>query len=167
MKVVAVLSCLLVALSACGRAETAGPPERESPIAIGDLTETYGCGTGFWIGNPEQTVALRLEYRGDEGPAPRVKLPDPEWNARVIAGENLYANWCDDVMEPHEPSPVEAASYEITAGILEIDGAIPQPFESGSLTLHATGLVMTGSDSTTVQLGDVTITNEMYGFFAG
>lgn len=171
MRAIAVFTVLLASLlAACGDGEiavdTTGPPDRPD-FVLSDLTDTYGCGHGFWIGDPEQTVALRLEYLGQTEPGPSVTLPDPDWRAYVVEGSNLYANWCDDVVEANEPTPVEERSYEITGGSLEIEGDVPERFEGGSVTLRATGLEVTLDDGSVVELGDVTITNDTYGFFAG
>lgn len=159
MKRLVILGLLL---AACGTTSGVGD------IAdLDSLTETYGCGTGFWVGNPEQTTALRLGYQGDGPPPPEVSLPDPAWRAELIDGRDLYANWCDDVMEPDEPTPQHVRVLPIISGTLEIVGEPPQPFEGGSLSVIATDLVIDVGDGETHELGDIEIENPSWGFFAG
>ena len=94
------ITIVALLIAACGT--TSGVGEIAD---LESLTETYGCGTGFWVGNPQQTTALRIAYVGDGPPPARVSLPDPAWDAQLVDGRDLYANWCDDVMEPGEPEP--------------------------------------------------------------
>jgi hypothetical protein len=159
MKRLVILGLLL---AACGTTSGVGD------IAdLDSLTETYGCGTGFWVGNPEQTTALRLGYQGDGPPPSEVSLPDPAWRAELIDGRDLYSNWCDDVMEPDEPTPQQVRVLPIVSGNLEIIGEPPQPFEGGSLSVIATDLAIDVGDGETHQLGDIEIENPSWGFFAG
>ena len=159
MKRIAILALLV---AACGTTSGVGD------IAdIGSLTETYGCGTGFWVGNPDQTIALRIGYQGDRSPAAQVSLPDPAWTAELIDGRDLYANWCDDVIEPGEPEPQRVRVLPVVSGTLEIIGDPPQPFEGGVLTVRATDLVIDVGDGETHMLGDIEIENPSWGFFAG
>jgi predicted small secreted protein len=134
---------------------------------LGTLTETYGCGTGFWIGNADQTTALRIAYQGEGPPPASVTLPDPAWDAEMVDGRDLYANWCDDVIEPGEPEPQEARVLPVVSGELEVLGVPPAQFQGGSLTVRATDLVIDIGDGKTHTLGDVEIENSSWGFFAG
>ncbi len=159
MKRIAILALLV---AACGTTSGVGD------IAdIDSLTETYGCGTGFWVGNPDQTTALRIGYQGDGPPAAQVSLPNPAWTAELIDGRDLYANWCDDVIEPGEPEPQRVRVLPVVSGTLEIIGDPPQPFEGGVLTVRATELVIDVGDGETHTLGDIEIENPSWGFFAG
>ena len=156
------LAILAVVLAACGTTSGVGD------IAdIDTLTETYGCGTGFWVGNPEQTTALRLGYQGEGPPPARVSLPDPSWRAELVDGRDLYANWCDDVIEPGEPEPRQVRVLPVVSGDLEIIGEPPQPFNGGPLSVRATDLVIDVGDGETRELGDIEIENPSWGFFAG
>ena len=134
---------------------------------IDTLTETYGCGTGFWIGNPEQTTALRIAFRSADGRPESVTLPHPDWTAELVDGRNLYANWCDDVIEVGEPEPQRTRVLPVVSGRLEIVGEPPAPFEGGLLSVRATDLVIDIGDGETRQLGDIEIENPSWGFFAG
>ena len=153
---------LALVIAACGTTSGVGD------IAdIESLTETHGCGTGFWVGNPEQTMALRIGYLGDGPPPAEVSLPDPAWRAELIDGRDLYANWCDDVIEPDEPEPQQVRVLPVVSGTLEIIGDPPQPFNGGPLSVRATRLVVDVGDGETHPLGDIEIENPLWGFFAG
>ena len=150
----------VLALAACGTSD-------DIP-ALDDLTETYGCGHGFWIGNPDQTAALRFAYLEPDGRAVDAELPDPRWSAELLVGTDLYANWCDDVIEPDEPEPRVTARYEIVNGALHVLGEPPsEPFTPGALTLEAVAIAAQIGPDEVVPLGDVTIENHSYGLFAG
>ena len=151
-------------VSACGGAPS---PDIGEVADIDDLTETWGCGHGFWIGNPEQTTALRFQYLGEDGRAVDAELPSARWQVQLLDGQDLYANWCDDVMEPGEPEPLVVRSLPVVRGSLEVIGEPPAPFEGGVLGLDATGLAVEMPDGEVVELGDVEIENPSYGFFAG
>ena len=156
------LAILTIVLAACGTTSGVG-----DITDIDTLTETYGCGTGFWVGNPEQTTALRLGYQGEGPPTAQVSLPDPSWRAELVDGRDLYANWCDDVIEPGEPEPRQVRVLPVVSGDLEIIGAPPQPFNGGPLSVRATDLVIDVGDGETHELGDIEIENPSWGFFAG
>lgn len=156
------LSIILVLVAACGTTSGVGD------IAdIDTLTETYGCGTGFWVGNPEQTTALRLAFRSADEQPESVSLPHPDWTAELVDGRDLYANWCDDVIEEGEPEPRHVRVLPVISGELEIVGEPPAPFEGGTLALRATDLVIDIGDGETRVLGDIEIENPSWGFFAG
>ena len=144
-----------------------------TPSGVGDiaeidtLTESYGCGTGFWVGNPEQTTALRLAFRSADGQPESVSLPHPDWTAELVDGRNLYANWCDDVIEEGEPEPQRVRVLPVISGELEIVGEPPAPFEGGTLAVRATDLVLDVGSGQTHALGDIEIENPSWGFFAG
>jgi hypothetical protein len=157
------LALIALLVAACGTT-TSGVGDIAD---LDSLTETYGCGTGFWIGNPEQTTALRISYQGDGPPPASVSLPDPSWQAEMVDGRDLYANWCDDVIEPGEPEPQRVRVLPVVSGDLEIIGDPPAQFEGGSLQLRATDLVVDIGDGETHLLGDIEIENSSWGFFAG
>ena len=153
---------LALLLAACGT--TSGVGEIAD---IDSLTDTYGCGTGFWVGNPAQTTALRIGYFGQGAPPEQVSLPDPAWTAELVDGRDLYSNWCDDVIEPGEPEPQQVRVLPVVSGMLEIIGEPPKPFDGGPLRVRATGLTVDIGDGETHLLGDIEIENPSWGFFAG
>ena len=86
------------------------------------------------------------------------------WSAEIRIGADLFANWCDDVIEVGEPEPRVDETWPITAGtarILDADAA------TTTATLELTGLVATAPDGAQYQLGDITIENPAWGMFAG
>ncbi len=151
------------------------PGVETTPIGAPDLsevTESYPCGYGFQAGSPDQTVGVFL-YRTDfpqtaaEGALVELDLPNGDWVAVVAQGSNLFANWCDDVMEPGEPTPYRAAEHTIIAGHLRVTSEQP-PTDCGGVpvTAELTDLVIE-VDGQRVDLGDLTITNDGWGCFAG
>jgi hypothetical protein len=171
MKTVTLATSILVALAACGSPEpatsTTVEPGQASLADLATLTEEWGCGHGFYVGNPGQTSALRLQFTGNELTETEIDLPDPAWSGVLIHGTNLYANWCDDVIEANEPTPMELQTITIVGGHLSVVGAIPEPFAGGTLVVGATDLEVALPDGTTAVLGDITITNRAWGVFAG
>lgn len=130
------------------------------------LTESYGCGTGFWVGNSDETTALWFSYNGTTPPQ-TTSLPDEDWSVQLIDGRDLFANWCDDVIEEGEPVPVEIRTLPVISGDLEIIGDAPVQFESAPLTLSAKNLILDIGSGETHDLGDIEIENPSFGFFAG
>lgn len=151
---------VVMLLAACGGAGVG------DIAAIDTLTETYGCGTGFWVGNSDDTTALRFQHRGDGVPS-EVNLPSDEWDVEMLDGRDLYANWCDDVIEADEPQPQVGRRLPVIAGEIEVIGVPPPRFESGTLTLRATNLVLDIGDGKTADLGDIEISNTSWGFLGG
>ena len=161
---VASVTIALLALAGCG--DDDGPPESGSPeFAPDELTEARGCGYGFQIGRPDQRVAMFARH--PEGPAASgtVTLPAEAWTLTVRFGEDLFANWCDDVMEAGEPEPEVTEEWQVVEGTLEV--TVPADRAQGRATLVATGLVAERPDGERVPLGDITIANDFYGTIAG
>ena len=142
-----------------------GSPVPELDLAA--LSEDWGCGYGFHAGDPQQTVALWIT--GDEPlPVGTIGLPDPRIDAAVLTGSDLYANWCDDVMEPGEPEPEIDRRLPIVMGTVTIEAPADPEICSGAIArLVAQGLVVELPDGTTRDLGGIEITNDAYGCFAG
>lgn len=164
MKVTLWLLALLA--MACGSVMPARLAPEDLPAPT-DLTEEWGCGHGFWVGDPEQTQALRFSYRGEGPPKEIVELPHPDWDGVLELGTDLFANWCDDVIETDEPTPVTHWSLEIVSGGLELVGEVPEDYSGGSLAVVASDLGVEMPDGQVVPLGSMEITNPNWGFFAG
>lgn len=157
---------LALTLAACGSVLPAGYRASDLPDPA-RLTEEWGCGQGFWLGDGEQTEALRIQYLG-EGPPPQLsQLPSPDWEVRIIEGTDLYANWCDDVIEPDEPSPVEHWNLLVVGGELRVEGEVPEPFSGGELRFSAVDLKVELPDGSVVEWGDVSGANPSWGMMAG
>lgn len=160
---------LLTGLAGCGPGTTGSAPDPIIP-PIESLTTEWGCGNGFWISNPQQTAALHLSYRGEGRPDRQVELPHPAWEAAVVLGENIHANWCDDVLEPGEPVAEEQARLPVVAGQLALVGDIPDGTGGGgghSATLEASDLEVALPNGARQPLGSITITNSNWGLVAG
>lgn len=153
-------------LSGCDGTAT---PEAEQ-IDLAAMDE-YGCGFGFWLGSPGEEVAVRFAAANEvaaEGHMPQqATLPDDAWDATVLVGEDLYANWCDDVLEPGEPEPAVAERWPITAGTITLHGPATTDVCPHEARATVTGLEATRPDGTTVELGERELANDAWGCFAG
>lgn len=163
-RLILVISVLIV--TACGGVLPDSFTEADLPDP-GVLTEEWGCGFGFWLSDPDQSVALRFAYTGEEPPPTTTELPSPVWEARLIVGTDLYSNWCDDVVEADEPVPVEHWVLPVVGGRLAVEGEPPEPFSGGELRFTAEDLVVALPDGTRVEWGDVAGRNPAWGFMAG
>jgi hypothetical protein len=136
-------------------------------VTLADLTEPYGCGFGFQVGNSQQTAGLFITSGAGFGEPPAAGTvdlaSDDSWTARLDLGTDLFANWCDDVIEMGEPEPQVDETLEIVAGTLELSVD-----ESGVVaTAQATALVARDAQGVEYALGDITIENPAWGMFAG
>jgi hypothetical protein len=177
-----VLSTLVLAgtaLAACGGDDSGAVPGAtgapvpvvtdapESVVALSDLTDPYGCGFGFQAGNPEQTAALFITSSAGFGEPPPMETidlaTDGAWTARLDLGADLFANWCDDVIEMGEPEPRVDETLQVVEGTVEVTlGA-----SGTAASARATGLVARDADGVEYALGDITIVNPAWGMFAG
>lgn len=153
---------------------TEGPTAPPDDLGEPDFTWTtsdWPCGYGFRAGNADETIALFIELRqfdvGSAGQVPAVgNVPTEIWDGYVQFGTDLFANWCDDVIEGGEVLPEETARWGLVAGDLELIGE--QPVQGcGPMELKATGLVAEDPEGTQVSLPDVDLTNPSWGCFAG
>ncbi len=163
--IVAGVVALLVA--ACGGG---AQPGALAELELAEM-ETYGCGYGFWLGTADQEVAIHLAAADPgavvDGELPlEATLPDEAWRGTVQHGRDLFANWCDDVVEPGEPTPDVEEEWPITGGTIRVDGAVDQNCPA-VVTATITELEVTAPDGTTVALGSTEVTNESWGCFAG
>ena len=177
------LAAFVLLLAACGELTTTGDPATTpastapatvvSSIAgpVTELSRAWPCGYGFWLSDADQTVALRFGYTNHDaavqGEVPEtVTLPDPEWTAELLFGRDLYANWCDDVIEVGEPEPVVDGVWEVTSGLIRFI-EWPPGGEIGPATAELLGVSAVGPDGREVEFGAMTVTNECWGCFAG
>lgn len=180
-RAVAVLAAIMFTLVGCGDDDVAvgtegtadGPATTEPPVTERvALSESFGCAYGFHVSDPEQTVGVRIDFTGGT-PAtfPAViALPDPGWDAVVVVGEELYANWCNDVIDMSQPQPRIDETWTVVAGAIEFVGEPPlADFQASAapVTARLVGLVAERPDGSRVELGDLEVTNESWGMFAG
>ncbi|MGD2103158.1 MAG: hypothetical protein PVG83_13075 [Acidimicrobiia bacterium] len=153
----------VISLTACSKAASA-PPEPS------ELTVSHGCGYGFALGDEEQRVGLVLTFLDFEAATAgevgsEFVLPDAVWDADLVFGYDLFSNWCDDVIEPDEPEVVIEKAFSVW-GRLVID----QLPEAGTCGL-ASGTLLDASYmddvDRRVELGDISLSNELWGCFAG
>jgi hypothetical protein len=92
------------------------------------------------------------------------RLPTEGWNAELRFGADLFANRCDDVMEPGEPEPVVDEVWQVSGDLELIE--LPAG-ECGP----ARGMLREGmahsEDGENIALGTLDLSNETWGCFAG
>lgn len=171
------LSVLVVLLGACGDDDDGGgrgldPASPGSGLAAVDFTEDLPCGYGFAAADEADEALLSIHHSGgDAAEVDRtVTLPDPAWDAEVRVGSHLSANWCADVID--DPQAEVEETWTIVEGTLRFEGDLsPLEFsEQGAVDrVHAelTGVVVEGPDGERVELGDISLSNRAWGFFAG
>ncbi len=170
----AALFVLVAALGACGNDEVGGDRgvvtgPSESGLAAVELTEDLSCGYGFSIADDAQETLLSVQRNTYAGKVGRtVSLPDPAWDAEVRVGTHLAANWCNDVIM--DPQAEVDETWEIVEGTLEFVGKVPHIDGTATdqpVRAELTGVVVESPDGEQVELGDLSLTNGSWGFFAG
>jgi hypothetical protein len=162
MKSALVVMSVAIALTACSETDASS----EAP----ELTEEYGCGFGFYVGDADQTTGLFVFYEDMSGAmagdvVETADLPSESWRAVLDEGSDLFANWCDDVLEPDEPTPEVVETWEVSGSIEVL--SLPEAGQCGPATARFTDLVATDSQGATMSLGDLEVTNEAWGCLAG
>lgn len=132
--------------------------------------EDLGCGFGFGRVDTGEAFWITVRTSGNRSAplARSVTLPAPEWDAEVVAGHQLVANWCQDVIL--DPQAEVTATWEIVAGTLTFVGDIPElttDGRPGRARAELSDLVIVDSDGTRTELDDIALTNDQWGFFAG
>jgi len=138
-------------------------------LTAADFTVDHGCGHGFATGSDDQTLGLVLIYTGDwteEGPIlaePIDLATNKDWNARISVGADLFSNWCDDVIEEHEPTPRTDREFTISQGILtsDVNGYVASGVISGLVAEPVDGI------GETIEIAEVQLRNDLWGFYAG
>jgi hypothetical protein len=145
---------------------TIGSEEQEPPL----LTEEYGCGYGFHIGSADQTAGLFVDYNDWEAAVSGTLNPTlagDEWTAELRFGRDLFANWCDDVLEPGDPEPAVDEIWQLSGQIV-IEEMPPADLGcGGTASATLTDVVARSDDGDTLSLGDLQVMNEAWGCFAG
>jgi hypothetical protein len=159
---------LALVLAGCSDDPDANP-EPDLPDLAG-MTSEWACGRGFWVGNSDQTVTLRLDAVDVESLILGDRLDvgatgSASWTGALVVGRDLYANWCDDAIEPDEPVPVIEEQWQVE-GTVEMT-VVPPAGECGEAQAWARDLVATSSDGRTLEIGDLLVNNAGWGCFAG
>lgn len=151
-----------------------GAPTDEIDAAA--LTEHHPCGLGFATGNLDQSLGLVISWQGGVDPiepdlSDGVNFPTDAWSGSVFTGRDLFANWCDDVVEPDEPTPVIDETWTLVAGTLEftsVPTADPGTGCNGQeATAVLTGAVAGSEAGDQIVLDDIDLHNPAWGCFAG
>jgi hypothetical protein len=113
------------------------PYEEQSEIDAQLLTDDYGCGYGFAAGNRDQTLALIINPHGGSGDGADVTsavvFPADDWTAEIVVGTDLFSNWCDDLIEPGEPTTVIEQRWPLVEGSLVVDANASGPGCDGTV----------------------------------
>lgn len=144
-------------------------PSETTGIDVSSLTEDHGCGYLFALGSPAQDLGLVIVYAGGRPPElDPVTFPSQRWEGELNVGADLFANWCDDVIEPGEPAPLVTGTWALTGGTMTI-GPADADVDCGGEPVRAslTGAVVTSSTGETVELPDLEFVNSAFGCFAG
>lgn len=127
------------------------------------LVDEYGCGFGFASADGDQTVSMVVRFVDvdwETGPEPgRYDLADLA--GTVYLGADLMANWCNDVVIEGQPEPVIDDTWSIVGG--SVDVSIDNRLAVGVFT----DVVAVDADGDERHLGDIEVSNGMWGFFAG
>jgi hypothetical protein len=145
---------------------------RDGASALAELTEQWPCGRGFHLSDPAQTTALMLDLTdptGLEAPPQATTLPDDRWDARVLVGTDLFANWCDDLIMAGDPVPQTEETWPVVAGTVtfledvgSLGGACERP-----VVARLAGLVVERPDGTHVPIADREVRNSCWNGAAG
>lgn len=167
-----IITALAVGLAGCGVGLSGTGQNPTGEEVAGRLTteapRDWACGHAFTVGTPDQAVRLSLWFDG----SPTRAVPEPgteelggDWTGELVAGSDLFAQWCDDVVTPDEPEVVEAATWEV-------DGTLTWELEDGDgqCPSVATATLTDASvtvDEEAVPTADVEFRNEYFGCVAG
>ena len=151
------------------------PYDPDAPPVIVEaaaLVDDYGCGYGFAKGNPEQTLGRVIYFSGEYvagGPdlSTPLELASDDWYAAVQVGSDLFANWCDDVIEIDEPTPIVDETWTVVDGTLTVTPPAPTDCGGDVVTATLAGAVVESTDGERIVLDDLTLTNNSWGCFAG
>lgn len=167
---VAVLSVVLPGCGGVGDPVATQPTDGEQVAAqlATEGLEDWACAYAFTVGTLDQETRLSLWFDGSPGgaaPEPGTSELGGDWTGELVAGSDLFAQWCDDVIGPDEPEVVEVAEWNVegtlTWQLEEGDGECPSV---ASATLVDAAVT---TDSGDVPIADMEFRNEAFGCFAG
>lgn len=151
--------------------EPAVPPSIDDGIDAAVFTDDYGCGFGFQTGNADQTLGVFVTFNefdaANAGQVPPVgNVPSVIWSGEIRVGTDLFANWCNDIVDEDTPVAEVSEVWEIVDAQVTIIGDPPVQ-EVGELTIQLDNLVAEAPDGRTTTIESITIVNEIWGAFAG
>lgn len=154
-----------LALLGCG----SGTNVPDDPLP--ELSETYSCQYGFYLGNVSQTVGLFVTYQdyeaAQQGDITMTSDIDGDvWKAELQFGSNLFANWCDDVLEADEPRSEVDMTWDVS-GVIEVTELDDSGCGRGSARASLSDLIATDSEGETIELPDLQVENEAWGCIPG
>jgi hypothetical protein len=161
---------ILVVVAALGILVSCSDDDGGSEAEADELTEDWPCGFQLATSNEDQTLGLIVRAddveRLQQEPLPfEDDLVGGVWEATVIRGTDLFANWCDDLIEEGEPTRNVEEELPVTGGRIEITEG---PVEEGEeVEAELTDVTAEDPSGETIDLGDVHIENENWGFLAG
>lgn len=171
----AILRSTVTTAPASTTTTTIPPAATTTTIAFAPATliHVYSCSFFVSRGNADGTVRLQIRVDPDEdtGLAPGMasvgRVPDRYWGGSVYFGSDLFAFYCQDVIDSDAPQSVVTATWEIVDGTLDIVSL--SRGERGYCHAHlaASGLVARAADGRLVDVGDFEFFNEAWGHFPG
>ena len=152
--------CLLLVTS-CGA--SAIDPESFDPAV---LTEPVACESAFNLFNPDSTVSLGVGLVGEDGLV--FEIEEGQAVGSITFGEDLGIRLCADL--PGPGSTVDE-SWPLVSGRIELDEPIPTDSLGGGggvpVSASATGLVAETPSGELVDVGDLQLVNDRWGFQGG
>lgn len=138
-------------------------------VAGATFTEHWSCGRGWAISTSDERVAIYIYQQGEEPLAAgtTIDLPHPDWRARLVIGEFLFVNHCDDVFESWEPSAVVAADWVLDSGVIEVLDDFPEGMEPASVNARLDGAAVVTDSGRRIPLPTIELHNRGFNFFAG
>lgn len=125
------------------------------------MIDEYPCGFGFAAASPDESVSFQIHFSPSDEPLTGTHDLADARIAETRFGADLMENWCDDAIEPDEPEPRVDERWTIIGGTVSIE------IEGELATGDFQDIVALTPDGREYPLGNVTIENVAWGFFAG
>jgi hypothetical protein len=160
------LAVVLFALAACTEDATTSST---MVFDASEMTVAHGCGHGFHLGDPDQTVGLIVSYIGYTDTKTAVpdesRLSDGLWDAHLDIGSHLFTNWCNDVIDPNAPQRSVDEVWQVTGTVRII--SVPELDDCGPAWARLSDVEAHGPDGSVISLGSMVVGNDTWGCFAG
>ncbi len=126
-----------------------------------ELVDSYACGHGVAIGSADQTVGLFAYADGELSEPLPTDLSSRPWVAELRRGQDLFANWCTDLVS--DPQAEIDERLAVVSGTIEVGADLDADFCSERVTAELHDVVVEGR----IELGDLTIDASGWGCFPG